>query len=320
MSKTQAVEEKEKGNAAYKMRDFEAALSHYEKAIELDSSEMNFYNNRAAVYFEQGKFDECVAECEKAVEVGREHRADFKNIAKALGRMGSAYMKKNDLRQAVAMFNKSLTEHRTPDILHKLQQAEKMLKDQEEKAYIDPTKSLEEKEKGNECFKKGDYPAAVKFYTEAIRRNLEDAKLYSNRAAAYMKLAEFGLGLKDCNKAIELDQDFVKAYLRKGGILIAMKNMSEAGKTYQKALELDPNCQEALDGYRNCMMTSNDPEEVKKRAMADPEIQSILADPAMRLILEQMQKDPKALSEHLKNPDVAAKIEKLLTSGLIQIR
>lgn len=39
------------------------------------------------------------------------------------------------------------------------------------------------------------------------------------------------------------------------------------------------------------------PEDVKRRAMADPEVQQIMSDPAMRLILEQMQKDPQALSE-----------------------
>ena len=31
--------------------------------------------------------------------------------------------------------------------------------------------------------------------------------------------------------------------------------------------------------------------------MENPEIQQILSDPAMRLILEQMQKDPNALKE-----------------------
>ena len=35
-----------------------------------------------AVYFEQGLYDECIKECEEAVEIGREHRADFKLIAK----------------------------------------------------------------------------------------------------------------------------------------------------------------------------------------------------------------------------------------------
>lgn len=45
------------------------------------------------------------------------------------------------------------------------------------------------------------------------------------------------------------------------------------------------------------MSSADNPDDVRKRAMADPEIQDILADPAMRIILEQMQNDPKALQE-----------------------
>lgn len=35
-----------------------------------------------AVYFEQKEYEKCIKECEKAVEVGKEHRADFKKFAK----------------------------------------------------------------------------------------------------------------------------------------------------------------------------------------------------------------------------------------------
>lgn len=56
--------------------------------------------------------------------------------------------------------------------------------------------------------------------------------------------------------------------------------------------------QEAVEGYRKCVSAnSHNPEEVRKQAMSDPEVQQILGDPAMRLILEQMQNDPKALHE-----------------------
>lgn len=53
-----------------------------------------------------------------------------------------------------------------------------------------------------------------------------------------------------------------------------------------------------MEGVRASMAAvEKDPSKVKERIINDPEIQSILADPAMRLILEQMTQDPKAVRE-----------------------
>ena len=62
-------------------------------------------------------------------------------------------------------------------------------------------------------------------------------------------------------------------------------------------------------GYKDCAVRqysgsrSSDPEEVRKRAMNDPEVQQIMSDPAMRMILEQMQSDPQAV-QVMVNPDI----------------
>ncbi|XP_057325987.1 stress-induced-phosphoprotein 1 [Microplitis mediator] len=318
--KREAIAEKQKGNDAYKKKDFETALSHYHKAVELDPTDITYLLNIAAVYFEQKEYQKCIEQCEKAIDIGRENRADFKLIAKAFTRIGHSYEKMSNWRQAKVYYEKSMSEHRTPEIKTILSKLEQKIKEEERKAYIDPVKAEEEKELGNQKFKDGDYAAAVKHYSEAILRNPDDAKYYSNRAACYTKLGAFDLGLKDCEKCVELDPNFVKGWVRKGKILQGMQQHRKALKAYQTALSLDPNNAEASEGYRSCSVYfDSNPEEVRKRAMADPEVQNILRDPAMRLILEQMQNDPRALQDHLKNPAIAEKLQKLLESGLVAI-
>ncbi|PZC71094.1 hypothetical protein B5X24_HaOG214137 [Helicoverpa armigera] len=319
-NRRQALLEKDQGNECYKKKDLENALKHYQKAMEHDPTDITFYTNMAAVYFEQKEYEKCIKECEKAIDIGRENRADFKLIAKAFTRIGNAYKKMEQWKLAKTYFEKSMSEHRTPEIKTLLSEVERRIVEEEKKAYVDPVKAEQEKELGNDYFKKGDYSTAVKHYTEAIKRNPDDPKLYSNRAACYTKLAAFDLGLKDCDQCCKLDPKFIKGWIRKGKILQGMQQHSKALTAYQKALELDPSNAEALEGYRACSTQLNsNPEEVRKRAMADPEVQQILRDPAMRCILEQMQQDPQALQDHLKNPDIAAKIQKLLESGLIAI-
>lgn len=309
------------GNEAYKKKNFDEALLHYNKAIEFDPTDITFQNNIAAVYFERKEYEKCIEQCKKAVDLGRENRADFKLIAKALQRIGNCYKKMEDWKNAKVYFEKSMSEHRTPEIRTQISEMEKRIKEEERKAYVDPAKAEEAKERGNDLFKNGKYAEAVKEYTEAINRNPDDPKYYSNRAACYTKLAAFDLGLKDCETCLNLDPKFLKGWIRKGKILQGMQQQSKAIVAYEKALELDASNAEALEGYRQCSIAvSSNPEEVRKRAMADPEVQQILRDPAMRLILEQMQNDPRALSDHLKNPEIASKIQKLVNSGLIAIR
>ncbi|XP_075153363.1 stress-induced phosphoprotein 1 [Haematobia irritans] len=318
--KYRAKKEKEAGNLAYKKKEFDEALKHYHAALELDPTDITFYNNIAAVHFERKEFEECIKQCEKGIEVGRENRADFKLIGKAFARIGNSYRKLEDYQKAKMYYEKAMSEHRTPEVKTSLSEVESKIKELERKAYIDPAKAEEEKEKGNELFKKGDYSTAIKHYSEAIRRNPDDPKLYSNRAACYTKLAAFDLGLQDCETCIKLDEKFIKGYIRKGKILQGMQKTSKASSAYQKALELDPNNAEALEGYRACALNlQRNPQEVLKNAMNDPEVQQILKDPAMRLILEQMQNDPNAVKEHLQNPAIADKIMKLMESGIIQI-
>jgi len=318
----EAVAQKDLGNAAYKSKDFATAHKHYDKAIELDPTNIIFYTNKTAVLFEEAKYDECIQLCEKAVDIGRENRADYKLISKPIARIGHVHLKRKEYKKAIEELERSLSEHRADSVIKEVAKIKKLMEDEAKKAYLDPEKAEQEREEGNKKFKGGDYPGALKNYSEAIKRNPEEVKTYSNRAAAYVKLAEFGLAMTDINKCLKMDPTFVKAYLRKGQILLLMKEPTKAKEVFEAALKLDPQCQEARQGIYDCQFTKStlNPEERRKQAMEDPEVQSILADPAMRMILEQMQENPHAAQEHMKNPAIRDKITKLVDSGILQVR
>ncbi|KAJ1967691.1 Hsp90 cochaperone [Dimargaris xerosporica] len=329
LRKQEAIKEKELGNALYKKREFAQALEHYDKAWGLDDTNVTILTNKAAVLFEMGDYDACIATCEQAVDVGRSQRADYKLIAKAFARIGNAYSKKDDLDNAVKYYQKSLAEHRKPDVLSKLKELEKKKKEMEKKAYFNPEISNEEREKGNALFKAEKYAEAVKHYTEAINRNDQDPRAYSNRAACFIKLMAFPDAYTDCEKCLELDPTFVKAYIRRAAIEFFKKEYTKCLETCQMAKDHDKENrhsyeidQQVVKCYQAMRSTQADTpearEEAMRRAASDPEIQQIMSDPVMHQILQQMQTNPQAVREHMKNPVVATKINKLINAGIIR--
>ncbi|TFY60717.1 hypothetical protein EVG20_g7325 [Dentipellis fragilis] len=327
--KKEAEAEKKIGSEAYKKRDFETASKHFEKAWELWPKDITFLTNLGAVYFEQGEYDKTIEACEKAAEEARSLRADYKLVAKAYGRIGSAYQRKNDLGSAIKYYEKSLTEHRTPDILNKLRDVQKEKAELDRQAYIDPEKAEVAREEGNKLFKNGDFAGAVKSYTEGIKRNPSDPRGYNNRALAYTKLVAFPEALKDAEEAIKVDPTFVKAYIRKSTVHFAMRDYTKAMDAIQEATEHDDDAkhtseiqsqmfkiQQALSQQR----AGESDQEALERAMRDPEVAGIMNDPVMQSILQQAQSNPQALQDHMKNPTVKSKIMKLINAGIIKTR
>ncbi len=74
-AKKQAEEEKKLGAEAYKARDFDNAIAHFQKAWDVYPKDITFLTNLAAANFEKGDFDETIKTCEKAIDEGREVRA-----------------------------------------------------------------------------------------------------------------------------------------------------------------------------------------------------------------------------------------------------
>ncbi|KAJ8704107.1 hypothetical protein PYW07_013401 [Mythimna separata] len=106
------------------------------------------------------------------------------------------------------------------------------------------------KKAGNEAFKVGDFDRSIEKYTEGLRTcplqfSQQRSILYCNRSAAKMKLQKYAQAAKDCSKAIELDDKYVKAYIRRAQSYEATDKLDESLADYKKILELDPSHKEA---------------------------------------------------------------------------
>jgi stress-induced-phosphoprotein 1 len=330
-AKEKAEKEKALGTEQYKKRNFDEAIEHYQAAWDLNK-DITYLNNLGAAYFEKGDYQAAIEACTKAVEEGRTTYADFKVIAKSYARIGTAYEKQGDLEKAVENYNMSLREHRTPEVVNKLRAAERNKIEAARKAAIDPAKAEEAREEGNKKFKESDWPGAVAAYSEMIKRAPEDPRGYSNRAAAFTKLLEFPSALDDCATAIKKDPTFIRAYIRKAQAYFGMREYSKCLDACGEASVVDnapphngANAREIEQTQTkalNAMYSARENEsedQTRERLLKDPEIMGIMQDPVMQSILQQAQSDPAALAEHMKNPGVRSKIQKLIAAGVIKV-
>ncbi|KAA6390962.1 MAG: putative stress induced phosphoprotein 1 [Streblomastix strix] len=124
-----AIELKDVGNKLFGSRKYNEAIAKYGEAIEMDPSDSIFYNNRAACYTEINKIDEAIKDCQFAIvlgdtngvcNLGRTTNAEPRLQAKAYTRLGIAYEKKNQFKEAAQAYRDGLQFENSEPLQQKL--------------------------------------------------------------------------------------------------------------------------------------------------------------------------------------------------------
>ena len=201
------------GFAKYELKQYEAAIADYDKAIALDPTLAHAFSNRGLAKCE-------LKQCEAAI-------ADF-NKAIAL-----------DPTLAIAFSNRGLAKH-------VLKQYEAAIADFNKAIALDPALALAFNNRGFAKYELKQYEAAIADYDKAIALDPTLAIAFSSRGFAKHKLKQYEAAIADFNKAIDLDPTLAIAFSNRGVAKYELKQYEAAIADFNKAIDLDPNDSDAL--------------------------------------------------------------------------
>ncbi|XP_071447719.1 dnaJ homolog subfamily C member 7 [Hetaerina americana] len=99
------------------------------------------------------------------------------------------------------------------------------------------------KEEGNEAFRKGNFTEAYQLYSDALatdpNNRMTNAKLFFNRATVLSKLGRLKEAVEDCTVALNIDNNYLKALLRRAKCYMDLNEYEEAVIDYEKAVKMD---------------------------------------------------------------------------------
>jgi len=232
---------KEKGNAEFKAGNYDKAIEYYTYATEMDPKNHIYYTNRSMCYAAMKKWDKSLRDADKSIQKN-------KNWEKGFYRRGMALLNMGQTKEAVEAF----------ETCCKLAPSNDDFKRTYEQARKEMFKGMSESEilkiEGNELFKTGKISEAVQKYTAALnlagapdeKTQAVRADLLANRAACYVQLYEPTKVRHDCDAALLINPNHVKALLRRGQALEALEKYKLALEDFEKVLKMEPNCQMAV--------------------------------------------------------------------------
>eukprot|EP00477_Mikrocytos_mackini_P000829 GAHX01000887.1.p1 GENE.GAHX01000887.1~~GAHX01000887.1.p1 ORF type:complete len:376 (-),score=79.30 GAHX01000887.1:42-1169(-) len=370
-----AFEAKKDADDLYRISEYQKAFNLYKKALE-HAHIPSVYTNAAACLIELENFplallfaDQCLDKCED-INLSQRARA-HERAATALHRYADktertqtdpvvqdlnrnqemnasteselkdilSQMSKEDLISlAMDRVKKGLIEHRTSS----LTQLENDLKKAKKAALINKPLSEELRAKGNEFVAAKKYAEAVSAYTEAIMRNPEDYRIYSNRALCYTKLMSFSAAIEDCQKCIEIQpRGYVKAYMRLTKIYSYLKLLHRSikalndylnsieeyefeGKAANISLVETEKARILGEAQMFNMKDENKDSEAKERmekAKSDSEIEMVVKNMDVQIFLENMRngKNMEGLQMLNKDKHLRQNIEYLTAAGVVRM-
>ena len=196
-----------RGTVNYWSSRFDEAIADYDKAIELNPNYSAAYNNRGSAKSSLRRFEEAIVDYDKAVELKPEY--------------------------ANAYFNRGSTKY-------KLCRIEEAIVDYDKAIELNPDFAEAYNNRANSKYDLCRFEEAVVDYDKAVELNPDFVNAHYNRGNSKYELSRFDEAIQDYNRAIELKPDFVEAYYNRGNTNQRLRRFKEAAEDFKAVMDIRP--------------------------------------------------------------------------------
>ncbi|XP_064191298.1 uncharacterized protein LOC135254764 isoform X2 [Anguilla rostrata] len=98
---------------------------------------------------------------------------------------------------------------------------------------------------GNQLGNSGRFDMAVMYFTDAIKHNPKDFRLFGNRSFCYEKMQQYEKALIDADISLAMSPGWIRGLYRRGRALAGLKRYSDAAAAFKEVLQRDSSSSDA---------------------------------------------------------------------------
>jgi tetratricopeptide (TPR) repeat protein/serine/threonine protein kinase len=236
-----------------KARQYDAAKSEFNRAIALDSHNVDAFLGRSQAYVDSNQFDEAISDCETLFGLQPEN-------AKSRAVWGFAWARKKDFPKAFKGLDKALELDKNDAATYRWRASVHVMQGQWKLALADAEKAigLDEKDAASHrirAFALEKLPnheaAALRAYDTAIQLDDQVAEAFCARGDLLSLQKEYAKAIKDYTRAIALDQKIATTFNSRGHARYLNEEFQAAIDDYDSAIKLKPDYAVAIHNRGN---------------------------------------------------------------------
>lgn len=231
----------DRGDSYFEKEDYANALADANKAIELDPKNGIPYNNRGLIYKFQGKYEEAIADYNKAISLNKKYYEAYINKVRAQLETKKPEEAKTTIDNLKKDFPNVPDSYIAAFIYYALiGDTHSALQELDKGVNIDLKDETALDHRARYKDEIGDEKGAIADFSKLIALNPGKPEYYYGRSSANYDLKNYDAVIDDCKKVLSIDSNFYTAYTMLGDVYDSYGDMEKSVANYEKAISISP--------------------------------------------------------------------------------